>query len=455
MNRARLNSIPALCITLLLASLSLSAVTRAAGAPTLALAQGPATAPAKTNPFGAALYGTDRIDDAPMPRTKITLIGYRHFALRYAVAGYLRSHVPLVAFDGVMYLKAGFGDDPGIYWFIPKLAAATDLSLEESIDLFFGTILIVAFVSGILGLLLTLDNWPLKLWAVFGLCMLLWFSYRKGDVYLTLSATAVGIIPWCFYLLKKNSSAAYLAAFLFVSGVAVGFANEIRGYAGTAVLIFLAMVTAFALKRSPAARLALLACLALGVLVPTDYFHTLLSRRDAFLAAAEPGYTNTVDHHSIWHSLYIGLGYLPNNPYVAGYRDEVAAEAVYRISPTTQALSPEYERILRSETLRIAREHPKFIAATLFAKLRILIFLLVCWANVGLLAAAFYPKGWAIESAFWAALAFTALFGIIAIPQIQYLLGFLAFATLYGIFSIDWALKERYALAKQHSTAEA
>lgn len=88
-------------------------------------------------------------------------------------------------------------------------------------------------------------------------------------------------------------------------------------------------------------------------------------------------------------------------------------------------------------------QHPLFILVTLIAKLRIVLFLLLCWSNGGLLAAAFYPKGWATESAFWSALIFSSLFGIVAIPQVQYLLGFMAFATLYGIVSMDYALERR------------
>lgn len=399
-----------------------------------------------TSPFGAALYGTNRIDDTQMPPTKVSLIGYRHLALKYALDGYRRSKVPLVAFDGAMYLKAGFADDPGLYYFVPQLAARTGLSLEHAIDLFFGAILAVSFLVGIAGFLISLDGWPLKLWATFGLCLLLWFSYKKGDVYLVLSAPVIAFVPWLLYLLKKNAAGAAMSIFLFGTGLVAGFANEIRGYAATALLIFAAILVAFELRRGLARKFLLLAALFAGFVVSVLYFSTLLARRDAFLVAAQPGYTQTVDHHSVWHSMYIGLGFI-RNPYVAGYRDEVAAQAVHDISPSTPALSPEYERILRNETLRIAREHPWFIVATLLAKLRIILFLLLSWANFGLLAAALRPKGWAMESAFWMALAFTSLFGIIAIPQVQYLLGFMAFSAVYGIASLDWALSQRGANA--------
>jgi len=394
--------------------------------------------------IGAALYGTDKFDQQySLPPTRISLMPYRHLELQFALDGYRRSKVSLVAFDGTKYFKGGFADDPGIYYFIPRLAAFSDLPLERAIDLFFGAILVVSFLSGILGFLVTLNRWPLKLWAVFGLCMLFWFSYRKGDLYIALSTPVVAIVPWFLHLLKKNATGATIGVFLFGVGLLAGFANQMRGYAATGLLIFVVILVAFEWKRSWGRKLALLAALFAGMAISVAYFDVLLARRDAFLASAEPAYTQTVDHHSIWHALYIGLGYIKNNPYVAGYRDELAVQKVYSISPSTIPLSPEYERILRSEFLRIAREDPGFIFATLIAKLRIILFLLLCWGNVGLLAAAFYRKDWPVELAFWSALAFTSLFGIIAIPQIQYLLGFMAFSTVYGIVSLNFALERR------------
>lgn len=390
-----------------------------------------------------SLYGTDKVDDqAHLPPTKISVMPYRHLELRYALVGYQRSKIPLVAFDGTKYFKAGYGDDPGMYYFLPRLAAFLNVSLERSIDLFFGTILILSFAVGAIGLMLFIRRWPLKLWTLFGLCLLLWFTFRKGDIYTALSVPVVAVVPWLLYLRRKHSATATMAAFLFGAGLLAGFANQVRGQAATGLMIFAVILVAFELNRGWGAKLALLATLAAGFVVSAVYFDSLLARRDAFLAASQPGYTQTVDRHSVWHSLYMGLGYLKDNPYVpGGYRDEAALQAVYSISPTTIPLSPEYVSILRGETLRIAREHPMFIAATLLAKLRIILFLLLCWANFGLLATAFYPKGWAMESAFWAALGFNALFGLIAVPQVQYLLGFIAFAMIYGIASLEFAFE--------------
>ena len=77
---------------------------------------------------------------------------------------------------------------------------------------------------------------------------------------------------------------------------------------------------------------------------------------------------------------------------------------------------------------------------TFFAKIGILLMYLVIFANVGLVAAFFYPKPWQIECAFWGALATSSLFSILVLPTIEYSLGFIAFATLYGIVSINYYL---------------
>lgn len=41
--------------------------------------------------------------------------------------------------------------------------------------------------------------------------------------------------------------------------------------------------------------------------------------------------------------------------------------------------------------------------------------------------------------AFWSGMIFNSLFGILAIPTLSYLMGFITLAVLYGIFSIDKA----------------
>jgi hypothetical protein len=383
-----------------------------------------------------------RMERAGRSTSRISIMPARYLDLREALAGYRLTKVPLVAFDGTRYLAAGVGDDQGIYYFIPRLASLSGLSIARSIDLFFGAVLVISFLTGAAGLLIILDHWPLRLWAMFALCMLLWFSFRKGDVYIWQSASAVAVVPWFLYLLRKNAAGLGATAFLFGAGLLIGFANLIRSHAATGLAIFIALLVAFELKCAFRRKLALLGVLIAAISVPGICFHGLRAQRDAFLRIAQPEYSAPVEHHPFWDTVYIGFGFT-KNPYVAGFFNEASAEKVRSISPRTTYLSPEYARIIRAEALRIIWEHPLFVLITILAKLRILLFLLLCWSNVGLLAFALYPKHWPIELAFWSAMAFNSLFGIIALPQIQYLLGFLAFAALYGIVSLSFALQQR------------
>jgi glycosyl transferase family 2 len=58
-----------------------------------------------------------------------------------------------------------------------------------------------------------------------------------------------------------------------------------------------------------------------------------------------------------------------------------------------------------------------------------------------LLCAVQYPKSWSLELAFWCSLGFSSLFGLLVIPNPRYLLGYIAFAVLYGVVSIDHAIE--------------
>jgi hypothetical protein len=183
-----------------------------------------------------------------------------------------------------------------------------------------------------------------------------------------------------------------------------------------------------------------LAALLVGLLIPVIYFRGLVARRDSFLLAAQPEYSRPLNQHPFWDTVYLGFGFI-DNPYVPDFRNELSAAKVASISPSTPYLSPEYDRIIRTEALRLVRDHPLFVLTTVVAKVCIVALLLLACCNFGLFAAVSNPMPWTMELAFGSALAFNSLFGIIALPEIQYLLGFMAFGILYGIFSLAYALE--------------
>ncbi len=396
----------------------------------------------------AAPHDADSLEDkmarlGPIPKR---IMPTRYVELHEALMAYCETGVPLVATDGSRYYPAGLGDDLGIYYFIPRLAVLAHLELPKAIRLFFEAPLIFSMLIGIAFLLPSLENWKLKSWAILSLLVMTYSALRRGDVYTFQTIAVLSVVPWFLHLEAKKTFGTGLVMFVAGAGIVIGFANLIRSQAATGVAVFVVVMIALHDNWARKQKLTVVAALIAGFVVPTVYFHTLKVRRDAFLAAVQPDSIRLLDRHPFWHSVYLGFSVVPNK-YVTGYQDELVSEKVRSVAPTVQYLSPEYERIVRTEVFRLIREHPLFTLVTIVAKLGAIGYLLLLSSNVGLLASAFYPKPWPMEVAFWSAVGFNSLFGFVIIPHRQYLMGFTAFAVLYGIISIGYALK-RHRVAK-------
>ncbi len=147
-----------------------------------------------------------------------------------------------------------------------------------------------------------------------------------------------------------------------------------------------------------------------------------------------------------WHSIYIGFGYL-NNPRGIEYKDSAAFDKVRSISPDTVVYSKEYVEILKGEIFRIIGTHKNFVLHTVFAKIGVMLFFFLYSANLGLIAAYYYPKKRALESAFLIAILFSTAPGILVMPFRSYILGYIALSLFYGLVSLNEAV-ERGALGR-------
>ena len=376
------------------------------------------------------------------PATLFTLMPARYQQLRRAFEGFQRTGVPLVAFDGNSFYGAGFSDDPGEYYLIPKLASFLDLKLPTAIDVFLGTILCMSFLVGLVGFFFLFRRSLSRMVAFIGLFLLFLGTFREGDVYVVLSSTAVALVPWLLYLVRRGVADGWFFTFASGAGLCAGVSTLIRSHSGTGFMLFMAIVVLLALRCGWRSRILLIAVALAACAAPSLYFHKLRDRRDAYLNTVRPARTPIQEQHPFWHSVYIGFGFL-SNEIVPAYSDEVAVNKVAAISPGAHYLSVEYEGVLKNEVFSLIRHHFSFVVLTLAAKLGVICFALLLSANAGLLAAALYPKTWPIELAFWVAIAFSSLFGILVVPYPKYLLGFIAFATLYGVVSVDHALEVR------------
>jgi glycosyltransferase involved in cell wall biosynthesis len=386
------------------------------------------------------------LNSAPAPAEKVgTVLSFmsdRHRDLRETVAGYERTGRELVAFDGASLLPAGCADDPGLFYFVPKLMRAAQLPLDRAIDLFFGGILICAVLVGSAGMLSLFDATWKRCAGLLIILLLCAEAARIGDVYVIPVALAVAIVPLLLYLTAAAAAARKVAVFAICAGLLLGTANLIRSHSATSVLILTVILLCFRWTAKHRSKAVVLSLLAISILIPSLASKSILNRRDAYLRNAGVNYANAVRWHPFWHTAYIGFGFLTND-IVPAYKDAVAASKVRSIAPETVYCSAEYEKYLRREVFAIVKQHPQFVLFTIFAKLGVILLFLLVSANVGLLAALLRPKPWPVELGFWGALWFSALPALLAIPGTPYLLGFLSLGMLYAVISIEAALEAR------------
>jgi hypothetical protein len=367
--------------------------------------------------------------------------------VRNAVAGYEATGVPLVAFDGTSFTPAGASNDVGMFYFIPKISAAFGLDAAFATEVFLLLILLGGLISGAVASWVLFSHWYSRAVALVALTLLGVVAAFMGDQYLIAPAVTAGLMLPFLYVHRCNLGDTPTGVFLLIVGVVAGLGHVTRAHAATAVVLAIATVIVCSRGRSLARRGLLLLPLLIGSTAAPLLFKQVVARREAFLSAQRADYQPVYAAHPFWHSVYIGFGFL-SNPYVPAYRDEVAIARVNAVAPGTPYVSREYERVLRSEVFRLVRDRPALVVGTLFAKLGVVLLHLVIFANAGLIAALRRRNPPPVEAAFWVALGFSALQGLLVMPWPGYLSGFIAFAALYGVVTLNGLLElERHPAA--------
>lgn len=362
----------------------------------------------------------------------------RYDALKETMAGYQQTGIPFVGHDGISFTYSGFGDDQAIYYLIPKIAKFFHIPLDQAIDVFFGGMILLALLSGVTGFFLFFKRTASRIIVLLGLGFLSFAAFKVGDVYIAASAAVVASVPLFVYFAGKLPAHKGFFVFLFLAGLGLGISQFVRAHSATAVLLFMVVVLLFT-KTELRKKLVLFSFLGIGLSISAIFFHVQLNNRDSYLQQHESG-PPPERRHIFWHSAYIGLGFI-DNPYVEEYRDEVAFEKVKSINPAIQISSKEYEEVLKNEVIHFISSHPTFFVMNIGAKSGVMILYLIMFANIGLVLSFFYKKPWQIELAFMIAMLFNSLFGLIVVPDPKYVLGFISFAAIYGIFSINFALE--------------
>lgn len=375
--------------------------------------------------------------------TKVAMLEDRYREVKEAVSGWKQSGAPLTGKVGGRWEAVPCGDDTGLFYLVPLLVRHTGWDTDRSLNVFLLGILLLAATTGLVGLWRTSCGIRQRALAVIPIVAATYVSLRMGDVYIIQASVAIMSIPWLYYVSKTGVQSRQRFLITFLCGIILGFGQWIRTQSASPVLLFFAVALSFSpIRRSTKGLLAV--TLATGMTLPLLYSTFPIHQRDRFLVKHQPDYRPSLNRHLLWHTVYVGLGYL-TNPYVPAWQDSLAVSYVQGVDPATIYGGKEYETILRERVGEIARHDPKFIFYTVTAKAGVLASILVLCINIALVAAFSSPKALGIELAFWLAMAFAALPGIIAIPQPQYVLGMIVLALYYWYYSITYFLEKRQA----------
>ncbi|NDD59208.1 MAG: hypothetical protein EBZ47_08185 [Chlamydiae bacterium] len=344
--------------------------------------------------------------------------------------------------DHIIPLEHGFGGEAGAFYFVPLLATFFNISSAQATWLFFTTLALVGFVVGVIPLYLEAKTLLGKFIAILGVAALAYVAWLVGDVYIAYFFT-VSFFPLFLWLLQRYSVLIFgYGVFL---GVVVEVGNFIRSY--SALPLCVGILVAFFVYLYSLSHKKLLACSVLlslycGTVIFDYHIQKVLRERRIFLE--KQGYKD-IEYpleHTFWHAVYCGFGFITNDKNL-NFSDSCSAQKVQEVDPKAQYLDAEYEKTLRNEVLKLCIKSPHYVMRVLFAKLGVLFYFLLLFANIGLIAAYYYPKPLYVELGYWSMILVSALPGLLTIPTTTYILGFISACGLYGIHSIVYLLNYR------------
>ena len=342
-------------------------------------------------------------------------------------------------------VEQSFGGEIGIFYFVPLIASFFKISALDATWFF----LLIQVASGCLvagTAFFSIAKTVLgKIVVVVGMIALSMIVWLVSDVYIVYFFT-VSFFPWVIALLEKKH---YKVLFIysFVLGVVIEYGNFVRSFSGLPLLVGFIVATVYFYKISRKT-FFLLIPLILGIGCLKLHVYTVIKHRDVYLKNQGYNFEKEQLQHVFWHSVYAGFGFITNNKNI-NFSDSCSANRVKKINSQAEYLKPLYESTLRNEVLKLCIYSPHYVLRVLFAKLGVLFYYLLLFANIGLIMTLYYPKPLYIEYSYWAMLLISALPGILTIPNTLYLLGFVSVAVLYGIHSIIYALNMRFKIFLQ------
>jgi len=336
-------------------------------------------------------------------------------------------------------LEESFGGEIGIFYFVPLIAHYFQNNALTSVSFFLTGLVVCGCVSMAAALCCITQHWVLRLYSIGMTVAMGYVAWIIGDVYIAYF-TAIALLPWLFVLSEKKILV--MSCYFFSVGLCAYYIDFIRSYAALPLLVgclwWLLLIIGYQKKMYKHAFLYF-CFLCFGWWIVSFHIEQVLHQRDAFLA--DQGYiknSNNKIQHTFWHSVYTGFGFITNDKDL-NFSDACSAAKVASLDRTASCYSKKYEKLLCNEVVKLCIYSPHYVLRVMFAKLGIFIYLFLLFANIGIIAAWYYPKPWYIECFYLVLFLTSSLAGFATIPVGTYTLGFMTVACLYGMHSLLYA----------------
>lgn len=296
-----------------------------------------------------------------------TMMDARSHPIQASIDELDRGGPPLWA-TGAANCRAGVGcaiapaDDQGIFLILPL--AGHLLHIRDPL-------LLVKWFAILLTAVI-LVSYPLAFYEIFGslivavaapFVILTKMSFVENtEVYFAVAWAVLLGLPALFALHGRTSRTARVLLVLLV--ISAALASTIRLHAGLPIFIG-AIVSTWLTRESTKKWIVLLVVLAAAYFPVVDIPYDVARYRDAVTGVPSTDVIET--QHGIWHSIYIGLGYLPN-PYGITFSDSSGDIAAHRVNPNIEFGTREYQDVMRGIVLDLVRQDPLFIIKNIAAK---------------------------------------------------------------------------------------
>lgn len=377
--------------------------------------------------------------------------GYRCSLINSASRGYWQTGQPLISVDRGPDGKDVFrvtesigGDDLGIYYITPKISrllhqkdAAPKIYVLLSLILW-----LAGFILTYIGVRFLIPNARAQLFAFGTYAAFAILNLYILDVYIA-NYFVVSSIPITLFLYKQGLNKdkfcfSHVGILLALSGALIGTCNLIRSHSGTGLLIFLMIYLLLQPSNNCSfhKKICVVGALLFFCTLPGLYIKFIQHQRDGWLLAHHIKSDSYISSHVFWHNVYMGLGYVRDNPYHIQWNDQYGFDLANRIDPgmhvSSNQIPPNYDSIIRNEFFSLLQKDPLFVAKTLLLKMIQTFGMILLFFNVGIFlvfSKKFRPNN-ALSLAFIVTVCFCLLPGILVWPFPMYLTSAMGFAMI-------------------------